>query len=45
MEGLDFAGYERDVKTRDAIERRLQIVTEAVIRLGDSVESYSTEVK
>jgi uncharacterized protein with HEPN domain len=30
---MDFAAYQRDEKTQAAVERKIQIVTEAVIRL------------
>ena len=30
---MDFAGYERHEKTKAAVERKMQILTEAVIRL------------
>ena len=30
---MDFAAYERDEKTKAAVERKIQILTEAVIRL------------
>jgi uncharacterized protein with HEPN domain len=30
---MDFAAYQRDEKTRAAVERKIQILTEAVIRL------------
>jgi uncharacterized protein with HEPN domain len=32
---MDFAAYEKDRKTKSAMERQLQIITEAAIRLGD----------
>ena len=32
--GFDFEAYERDLKTKSAVERQLQILTEAAIRLG-----------
>ncbi|SNT31768.1 Uncharacterized conserved protein, contains HEPN domain [Granulicella rosea] len=35
LAGFDFAAYENDQKTRSAVERQLQIVTEAAYRLGD----------
>lgn len=31
--GMDFAAYEQDEKTKAAVERKIQILTEAVIRL------------
>jgi Protein of unknown function DUF86 len=33
LRGMDFSAYERDEKTRAAVERKMQILTEAVIRL------------
>ena len=44
IDGLDFEAYERDVKTRDAVERRLQIVTEAIIRLGDTASTIRAQL-
>jgi uncharacterized protein with HEPN domain len=32
---IDFDGYRGDLKTKSAVERQLQIVTEAAVRLGD----------
>jgi uncharacterized protein with HEPN domain len=37
--GIDFEGYKEDRKTRSAVERELQIITEAAIRLGDEAEA------
>src|SRR5271170_8115946 len=39
LTGLDFEGYREDRKTRSAVERELQIITEAAIRLGDEAET------
>jgi uncharacterized protein with HEPN domain len=39
LAGLGFEGYQGDRKTRSAIERELQIITEAAIRLGDEAET------
>lgn len=33
--GMDFAAYRDDAKTADAVERNLQRISEAAIRLGD----------
>jgi len=33
IRGMDFASYQRDEKTQAAVERKIQILTEAVIRL------------
>ena len=35
---MSFEEYTQDAKTRSAVERQLQIVTEAAIRLGDDAE-------
>lgn len=32
--GMDFAAFQRDTKTVDAVERCLQRITEAVIKIG-----------
>jgi uncharacterized protein with HEPN domain len=39
---IDFGAYEQDEKTKAAVERKLQIITEAVIRLEETVgrEAY-----
>lgn len=39
LAGLEFEGYQDDRKTRSAVERELQIITEAAIRLGDEAET------
>ncbi len=41
---MDFTGFEEDRKTYDAVERCLQRITEAVIRLGDQAEALIPEV-
>jgi uncharacterized protein with HEPN domain len=38
---IDFAAYEKDRKTKSAVERQLQIITEAAIRLGDDGEKLA----
>jgi uncharacterized protein with HEPN domain len=35
---MDFAGYQSDAKTRSAVERQMQILSEAAFRLGDKAE-------
>ena len=35
---MDFESYRKDLKTKSAVERQLQILAEAVIRLGDEAE-------
>lgn len=38
---MDLAAYQRDEKTRSAVERKLQVLTEAVIRLEtDDPEAF-----
>jgi uncharacterized protein with HEPN domain len=32
---LDFGAYQKDLKTKSAVERQMQIITEAATRLGD----------
>jgi uncharacterized protein with HEPN domain len=39
IEGFDLLAYEADRKTRSAVERELQIITEAAIRLGPSADT------
>ena len=41
LDGVTFESYQADVKTKSAVERQLQIVTEAAIRLGDRAESIA----
>ena len=36
---MDFEAYRNDLRTKSAVERQLQILTEAVIRLGDEAET------
>lgn len=36
---LGFEGYQGDRKARSAVERELQVITEAAIRLGDEAET------
>jgi uncharacterized protein with HEPN domain len=37
--GMGFETYRADVKTKSAVERQLQIITEAAKRLGDAAEA------
>jgi uncharacterized protein with HEPN domain len=39
LAGTDFEKYEADEKTKAAVERKLQIITEAAKRLGDNAQS------
>ncbi len=38
LEDMDFEAYQGDLKTKSAVERQLQIITEAAYRLGDEAE-------
>jgi uncharacterized protein with HEPN domain len=38
LEEVEFEAYEGDLKTKSAVERQLQIITEAAYRLGDEAE-------
>jgi uncharacterized protein with HEPN domain len=38
LKDFDFQEYETDLKTKSAVERQLQIITEAAYRLGDDAE-------
>ena len=41
VRGMDFAAYRADEKTKSAVERKLQILTEAIIKLVDeSPDAY-----
>jgi uncharacterized protein with HEPN domain len=37
--GLDFEGFRTDPKTVSAVERKLQLISEAATRLGDQAET------
>ncbi len=36
---MDFDAYAKDLKTKSAVERQLQIITEASYRLGDEADT------
>lgn len=38
LEDTDFAAYKADLKTKSAVERQVQIITEAAYRLGGEAE-------
>lgn len=38
LAGMDFDSYKLDLKTKSAVERQLQVITEAAIRLGDEAQ-------
>jgi uncharacterized protein with HEPN domain len=37
-EGMDFEAFQTDAKTIAAVERKLQVISEAAVRLGDGAE-------
>lgn len=39
LSGVDFKSYQADVKTKSAVERQMQIITEAAARLGEEAET------
>jgi len=39
LSAMDFTAYQADVKTKSAVERQLQIITEAAVRLGEEAET------
>ena len=39
LEGANLETYRGDLKTKSAVERQMQIITEAAIRLGDDAEA------
>ena len=39
LHGIDFETYKADVKTKSAVERQMQIITEAAVRLGEEGET------
>jgi uncharacterized protein with HEPN domain len=39
LSGIDFDSYVEDMKTKSAVERPLQIITEAAYRLGDEADT------
>jgi uncharacterized protein with HEPN domain len=38
---MTFESYQADVKTKSAVERQMQIVTEAAVRLGGDAETIA----
>jgi uncharacterized protein with HEPN domain len=36
---VDLEAYKADIKTKSAVERQMQIITEAAKRLGDDAET------
>jgi uncharacterized protein with HEPN domain len=43
--GLDFAAFERDSKTRDAVVRNLEIISDASRRLPDHAKALAPEIE
>lgn len=41
LDGMTFESYQADVKTKSAVERQMQIVTEAAVRLGGDAETIA----
>jgi uncharacterized protein with HEPN domain len=41
LNGMTFESYQTDLKTKSAVERQLQIMTEAAIRLGGDAEQIA----
>jgi uncharacterized protein with HEPN domain len=39
-EGMDFEAFRTDAKTIAAVERKLQVISEAAVRLGDDAEQF-----
>jgi len=39
LSGMDFDAYKADPKTKSAVERQMQIITEAAVRLGEEAET------
>lgn len=39
LEEVDFAAYKADLRTKSAVERQVQIITEAAYRLGDEADA------
>ena len=39
LEEMDFASYTAELRTKSAVERQVQIITEAAYRLGDDADT------
>ncbi len=39
LEGVGFDSYKADIRTKSAVERQVQIITEAAYRLGDQADT------
>jgi uncharacterized protein with HEPN domain len=44
LKQLDFESYRADLKTRSAVERQMQIISEAAVRLKDDGEKLCPEI-
>lgn len=38
LSGMEFDAYKADARTRFAVERQMQVITEAAVRLGEEAE-------
>jgi uncharacterized protein with HEPN domain len=41
LNGIDFEAYQEDLKTKSAVERQMQIITEAAYRLDEDGETMA----
>jgi uncharacterized protein with HEPN domain len=41
LDGVTFESYQNDLRTKSAVERQMQIMTEAAIRLGEDAETIA----
>lgn len=44
VSGMDLAAYAADERTQAAVERKILIISEAAIRLGDAAETVCPEI-
>ena len=44
LTGIDLNAYKSDLRTKSAVERQMQIITEAAVRLGDEAERIAPGV-
>lgn len=41
LTGMNFEGYKADLRTKFAVERQMQVIAEAAVRLGDEADSVA----
>jgi uncharacterized protein with HEPN domain len=41
LDGVTFECYQKDLRTKSAVERQMQIMTEAAIRLGEDAQTIA----